>query len=66
MATTCLTDEPNNLAITNKNQGARGSQTKQQLNKPAPTHWSSLPLDPSLTWDNSGDIASNTTVSHHH
>ena len=35
--------------------------------RPAATHWSSLPVDPSLTWDHSGNIASNAmTVSHHH
>ena len=56
-----------NLAITMNDQGARGSQTRWQLHTPVPTHWSSLPLESSLTWDHSSDIASNAMrVLHHH
>ena len=66
MATTDLTHEINNLAITMNEQGARGSQTRWQLQRPVPTCRSSLPLDPRLTWDHSSDIASNVmTVSHY-
>ena len=67
MATAHLTHECNSLAITMNDQGARGSQTSWQLQRPAPAHWSSLPLDPSLAWDHPSDTASNTmTASHHH
>ena len=66
LATTHVTCELNNLAIT-MNQGARGNQTRWHLQRPAATHWSSLSMDPILTWDHSGDTASTVmTVSHHH
>ena len=59
--------EFNNLAITMNDQGARSTQTSGNCRGQLPHHWFSSPMEPSLTWDHSGDIASNTTtISHHH
>ena len=61
-----LTCELSNLAITMNDQRVRSNQTRQQLQRLAVTHWSSLPVDPSLAWDHSGDIASNVMMASHH
>ena len=67
MATTHVTHALSNLATIINDQGPRDTQIRPQLQWWAATHWCSLPMDPSLTWDHSGDTASNVmTVSHHY
>ena len=66
MTITYVTIELSKLTITMHDQGARSAKTRQQLRRPAATQWSPLLMDPSLTWDHSGDTASNMMTASHH